>query len=86
MHFTGDVQIHEMVWVPQANAGGAKSASSLSELWFINTRFSCLATRSGIYSFVPRWKPPFITGLAPNDRCHLNGLGLRRHSSATSPH
>jgi uncharacterized protein (TIGR03032 family) len=23
---------------------------------------------------VPRWRPPFITGLAPEDRCHLNGL------------
>src|SRR5262249_36868507 len=25
---------------------------------------------------VPRWRPPFITALAPEDRCHLNGLGL----------
>lgn len=71
-HFTGDIQIHEMNWVrPREKEGG------LSELWFINTRFSCLATRSGIYSFVPRWKPPFISGLAPEDRCHLNGLCLR---------
>ena len=26
------------------------------------------------YSFVPRWRPPFITALAAEDRCHLNGL------------
>jgi uncharacterized protein (TIGR03032 family) len=25
---------------------------------------------------VPRWQPPFISALAPEDRCHLNGLGI----------
>jgi uncharacterized protein (TIGR03032 family) len=63
-HVTGDVQIHEMAWVGD-------------ELWFVNTRFSCLCTRSTIHNFVPRWRPPFISALAPEDRCHLNGLGLR---------
>lgn len=60
---TGDIQIHEMSWAGE-------------ELWFINTRFSCLCTRSGQYNFAPRWKPPFITALAPEDRCHLNGLAI----------
>ena len=23
---------------------------------------------------MPRWKPPFISAIAPEDRCHLNGL------------
>ena len=46
------------------------------ELWFVNTRFSCLCTLDGVHSFVPRWRPPFVTELAPDDRCHLNGLGL----------
>jgi uncharacterized protein (TIGR03032 family) len=73
-HVTGDVQVHEMVWVPPS---GVASASRLSDLYFVNTRFSCLAQRSGLYSFVPRWKPPFITALGPEDRCHLNGLCLR---------
>ncbi len=78
-HVTGDVQVHEMVWVPQPrDARPSKTdGSRLSELWFVNTRFSCLATRSDLYSFVPRWKPPFITSLGPDDRCHLNGLALR---------
>ena len=44
------------------------------DVWFVNTRFSCLCTRSHNYSFQPRWRPPFITELAPEDRCHLNGL------------
>jgi uncharacterized protein (TIGR03032 family) len=60
---TGDIQIHEMAWAAE-------------ELWFVNTRFSCLCTRGPNYSFVPRWRPPFVTALAPEDRCHLNGLGL----------
>jgi uncharacterized protein (TIGR03032 family) len=44
---------------------------------FVNTRFSCLATRAVNHSFVPCWRPPFISELAPEDRCHLNGLGVR---------
>jgi uncharacterized protein (TIGR03032 family) len=65
---TGDVQIHEMAW--------ATSPGDDPELWFVNTRFSCLCTRSNTHSFVPRWRPPFISALAPEDRCHLNGLCL----------
>lgn len=62
-HVTGDVLMHEMAWCGD-------------ELWFVNTRFSCLCTPSNIYSFVPRWRPKYITALAPEDRCHLNGFGL----------
>jgi uncharacterized protein (TIGR03032 family) len=63
-HTTGDVAIHEMAWVGE-------------ELWFVNTAFSCLATRSAFDSFEPRWRPPFIKQLRPGDCCHLNGLALR---------
>src|SRR5262249_51953666 len=60
--FTGEVQVHEMGWVRD-------------ELWLVNTLFSCICTLHENFSFVPRWKPPFITSLAAEDRCHLNGLG-----------
>lgn len=60
-HVTGDIGVHELAW-----AG--------DELWMVNTRFSCLSTLHPDYSFVPRWRPPFITALAAEDRCHLNGL------------
>jgi uncharacterized protein (TIGR03032 family) len=43
---------------------------------FVNTLFNCLATVSDRYSFVPLWKPPFISKLAAEDRCHLNGLAM----------
>ena len=44
---------------------------------FVNTRYSCLAAPGVRDSFVPLWKPRFVTGFAPEDRCHLNGVGLR---------
>jgi uncharacterized protein (TIGR03032 family) len=63
-HMTGDVAIHEMAF----GRGG--------ELWFVNTRFSCLATIDASASFAPRWRPPFVSQLEPSDRCHLNGLAM----------
>jgi len=61
--FTGDIEGHEVAWVN-------------GELWLVNTLFSCLCTLHERYSFAPRWRPPFVTELAPEDRCHLNGLAL----------
>jgi uncharacterized protein (TIGR03032 family) len=63
-HVTGNIAIHEMAFVGD-------------ELWIVNTRFSCLATVSRDSSFTPRWRPKFITGYSLEDRCHLNGLGVR---------
>ncbi|WP_265266307.1 TIGR03032 family protein, partial [Spirulina subsalsa] len=62
-HITGDIDVHEMTYIDE-------------ELWFINTRFSCLCTLEDRSSFVPRWRPPFITHYALEDRCHLNGLAV----------
>ena len=62
-HVTGEIHSHDMAW-----AG--------DELWVVNTLFSCLCTLHPQYSFVPRWRPPFISALAAEDRCHLNGLAL----------
>lgn len=60
---TGNIHSHEMAWIGD-------------ELWIVNTLFSCLCTLDDEFSFVPRWQPPFISELAGNDRCHLNGLAL----------
>ena len=73
-HVTGDVDIHEILWVPPAKATGTMTVSELS---FVNTRFSCISSRSYVHSFLPRWKPRFISQLAPEDRCHLNGMAMR---------
>jgi uncharacterized protein (TIGR03032 family) len=62
-HHSGDIRIHEIGYVGR-------------ELWAVNTRFSCLCTFDGEHSFVPRWRPRFIGALAPEDRCHLNGMAI----------
>ena len=62
---TGDLDVHDI-------------ALGLDGLpVFVNTLFSCLATVSGTESFTPLWKPRFISRLAAEDRCHLNGLAMR---------
>ncbi|MEP6880406.1 MAG: TIGR03032 family protein [Dokdonella sp.] len=64
-HVTGAIDIHEMAWDGEG------------KLWFVNTLFSCLCTLDARSSFVPRWRPDFISSYAPEDRCHLNGLAMR---------
>lgn len=62
---TGHVNIHDI------------AVGDDNRIYFTNTRFACLSSISPQKSFTPLWKPPFITELAPEDRCHLNGLALR---------
>lgn len=71
---TGEIQCHEIAW--------GTTASGHPELWIVNTLFSCLAGLDPRYSFVPRWRPRFISQLAAQDRCHLNGLAMRDRSPA----
>ena len=47
------------------------------DLVFTNTRYNCLAVLDEHYAFRPIWKPSFISAIAPEDRCHLNGIGSR---------
>ena len=63
-HTTGNIDIHEM--------GIRKDGKMV----FINTKYSCLCEPSMVHSFKPIWKPSFISKLAPEDRCHLNGLAM----------
>lgn len=62
---TGDLDIHDV------------AVDSDGRLVFVNTLFGCLATLSETHSFKPLWKPPFISKLAAEDRCHLNGLAMK---------
>ncbi len=61
---TGDIDIHDV------------SVDDDGRVVFVNTLFSCLASLSHTASFVPLWKPSFISQLAAEDRCHLNGLAV----------
>ena len=64
-YITGDLDVHDLI------------VEKSGELVFVNTLFSCLATVSQTHSFKPIWQPPFITKLAAEDRCHLNGVALK---------
>ena len=62
-HHTGDLRVHDIGF------GG-------DGIWFVNTLFSCLCTLGSEYNFEPRWRPPFVSALAAEDRCHLNGMAI----------
>ncbi|WP_240330801.1 TIGR03032 family protein [Sphingorhabdus sp. Alg239-R122] len=64
MQTTGNVDIHEL---------GIRHDGRIV---FVNTRYSCLCEPSLTHSFKPVWKPDFISKLASEDRCHLNGLAM----------
>ncbi len=63
-YYTGALDIHDLDW-------GADG-----HLYAVNTSFSCLIRIDHSYSFTPVWKPPFISKLASEDRCHLNGMAV----------
>lgn len=62
---TGDLDVHDL------------ALDGEGRLLFVNTLFSCLARVSDSHSFEPVWQPPFVSRLAAEDRCHLNGLAMR---------
>jgi uncharacterized protein (TIGR03032 family) len=61
VYFSGELDLHDLAWAGE-------------KLWAVNTRFSCLGEVNEKFSFVPRWKPGFISELCAEDRCHLNGM------------
>ena len=63
-YHTGDLNTHDVAILGD-------------EMWLVATRFSCLAKLSYDFNFLPVWKPPFVSDLVPEDRCHLNGIAVR---------
>lgn len=59
---TGDLDVHDVMPGPDGLP------------IFCATLFNCLGTLSPTHSFRPVWRPPFISRLAAEDRCHLNGV------------
>lgn len=64
-YFTGQIDIHDIDY-------GANG-----ELFAVNTSFSCIIKIDDNYSFTPVWQPRFISKLASEDRCHLNGMATK---------
>jgi len=73
---------HDRLFLPQAAwttgylAVRDMAVDSAGGLLFVNGRFSCLSTVDERLNFVPLWAPPFVTGLTPEDRCHLTGVAM----------
>ncbi|TNE42674.1 MAG: TIGR03032 family protein [Alphaproteobacteria bacterium] len=61
---TGNVDIHDMHFTTQ------------EELLVAVTQYNCIASVDDRGSFNPLWRPSFIDGIFPEDRCHLNGFCL----------
>jgi uncharacterized protein (TIGR03032 family) len=61
---TGDIDIHDV------------AIDHSGRPLFVSTSFGCIATLAERSSFMPLWRPPFLSKLAAEDRCHLNGLAL----------
>lgn len=64
IHFTGILDAHDV------------AVTRPGQIVFVNTLYNCVATISQSHSFKPVWRPPFISALVAEDRCHLNGLAL----------
>lgn len=62
---TGDIDVHDV------------AIDKDDRVLFITTLFGSLGTVSETHSFAPIWRPPFLSKLAAEDRCHLNGLALQ---------
>jgi uncharacterized protein (TIGR03032 family) len=71
---TGDLDIHDIAVA--GNGGYDIGVDGAGRPVFVNTLFSCLATVSESHSFRPLWRPHFISKLAAEDRCHLNGVAM----------
>lgn len=63
----GDVDGHDVALPPDENALPV----------FVAARYSCLARPAAKACFEAVWKPPFISKIAAEDRCHLNGIAVR---------
>lgn len=61
---TGDIDLHEI------------AIDRAGRVIMVASKYSCLAIPSRVHGFTPIWKPSFISRLAAEDRCHLNGLAL----------
>lgn len=62
-HFVGALAVHDLAWAASGLVGVA-------------TLFSCLFELADGHGLRPTWRPPFVSALAPEDRCHLNGVAV----------
>lgn len=64
-YFSNDIDTHDIC--TDAN----------DKLYYVSALFCCICIPSVDHSFKVWWKPPWISKIAPEDRCHLNGICAR---------
>ena len=62
-YFSGEVDTHDLAWGKDG-------------LWAINTLLSSMALTDEGSGFESQWRPPFVSDIAPEDRCHLNSMAM----------
>lgn len=62
-YFSGEIDTHDLAWGKDG-------------LWAINTRLSSMSLADNDSSFEAQWRPPFVSDIAPEDRCHLNSVAM----------
>ena len=62
-YFSGEVDTHDLAWGKDG-------------LWAINTLLSSMALVDDGSGLESKWRPPFVSDIAPEDRCHLNSMAL----------
>ena len=62
-YFSGEVDTHDLAWGKDG-------------LWAINTLLSSMALVDDDSGLESKWRPPFVSDVAPEDRCHLNSMAL----------
>ena len=62
-YFSGEVDTHDLAWGKDG-------------LWAINTLLSSMALTDENSDFEAQWRPPFVSDVTPEDRCHLNSMAM----------
>ena len=62
-YFSGEVDTHDLAWGKDG-------------LWAINTLLSSMALVDDGSGLESKWRPPFVSDIVPEDRCHLNSMAM----------
>ena len=62
-YFSGEIDTHDLAW-------------GRDGLWAINTLLSSMALVDESSDFESQWRPPFVSDVVPEDRCHLNSMAM----------
>ena len=62
-YFSGEVDTHDLAWGKDG-------------LWAINTLLSSMALVDDGSGLASKWRPPFVSDVTPEDRCHLNSMAM----------